>query len=313
MQSRLIKLAMVAAMMTAGSGSARALTFNFTTIPGDTLTAAQSNAFITAGNAWSSVLADPVAVSVNIGFTNLGTGVLGETSPNYITITAAQATALLVADAKTSSDTAAVASLVALPLTGSIAVTRAQAGALGMSTPGLAGTIEFSTNYTFATSRSAMGTIPGNAFDLIGVAEHEIAHLLGFDSSIDFGTPNGTPTLLDAFRFTGVGARTSKAGNAFFSLDDGVSAVLDPLNTPANFAPGGPSQYQASHWAPGVDGIMIPAYSPGQVIDPTALDVKALDILGYDAATAVPEPDAAAILLAGLLSVGLLRRRDTRD
>ena len=62
MHSRLIKLAVLSALTVVGPGSAKALTFNFTTIPGDTLSAAQSMAFATAGNAWSSVLSDPVAV-----------------------------------------------------------------------------------------------------------------------------------------------------------------------------------------------------------------------------------------------------------
>ncbi len=44
------------------SGRAGAVSFNFTTIGGDTLTGAQSAAFATAAAAWSAALTDPVQV-----------------------------------------------------------------------------------------------------------------------------------------------------------------------------------------------------------------------------------------------------------
>ncbi len=313
---RLVGSLTVAALALASlSRPAAALSFNFVTIAGDILTPEQSAAFATAGRAWSSLFSDPVSVTVNIGFTNLAPGILGETSPAYITAPAAQVVSLLTADAKSALDRVAVTSFVARPPSGTVALTRAEALALGLPSSGSAGVIEFSTRYTFATSRSATGTIASNAFDLIGVAEHEIAHLLGFDSSIDGGAPGNTVTLLDEFRFNAAGIRTAAPGPAYFSVDDGTSAVLDPLGAPANFAPGGSGQYQASHWAPGVDGIMVPAYSPGQVINATPLDITALDILGYDtvAATAVPEPQAAALLAIGLLTLTLLRRREAEQ
>jgi len=49
------------------------VSFNFTTIGGDTLTGAQSAAFATAAAAWSAALTDPVQVQVGIGFRDLRT------------------------------------------------------------------------------------------------------------------------------------------------------------------------------------------------------------------------------------------------
>ena len=183
---------------------------------------------------------------VDIGFTGLDSGILDATSPNYITATASKVSALLAADAKSATDTFAVASLKKLSPKSSIALTRVQAMALSLSAMGSDGTVGFSTNYTFATSRDPDGMIASDAFDLIGVAEHEIAHLLGFGSSIDGGTPNRMPTLLEQFRFSAPNTRATVAGAAYFSLDDGPSAVLDPLGSSADFSPGGASEYQAS-------------------------------------------------------------------
>lgn len=55
---------------------------------------------------------------------------------------------------------------------------------------------------------------------------------------------------------------------------------------------------------------MIPAYLQGQVINPTGLDFKALDTLGYDPTNAVTvtEPQGIARLIIGLLSLGWMRR-----
>jgi hypothetical protein len=298
---------LLAGTVLAGSmaSSAWALSFNFTQVAGDTLSTSEAAAFSTAAAAWSAVLTDNITVNVNIGFRSLGAGILGQTSQTFVVGSAAAIRTALTADAKTSADTLALASLNALPPSGSIAVTHAEAKALGLTQPGSDGTIEFSTNFPFSDSRNPDGSIANGTYDLIGVAEHEIAHLLGFDSSIDAGAGNA-PTLLDEFRFSAPNSRATVAGAAYFSLNDGASAVLDGSGSAAAFSTG--SGDQASHWLRGVNGLMIPAYNTNQVINLTPLDVVALDVIGYDAT--VPEPQSIAVLMVGL--VGLLaagRRR----
>lgn len=293
-----------AVLFGAVSTSASALTFNFTQIVGDSLTTSEAAAFTAAGAAWSAVLGDKVTVSVQIGFRSLGSGVLGQTSPVFFSGNAGVIKTALAADAKTSNDAQAIASLSTVSGAGSIAVTNAEAKALGFIQPGSDGTIEFTTNFTFSDSRNPDGSIASNNFDLIGVAEHEIAHLLGFDSSIDGGT-SGVPSLLDEFRFSSAGVRATTAGSAFFSLTNGSTAQVDGSGTAAAFSTG--SGDQASHWLRGVNALMVPAYSTGQVINITPLDVIALDVIGWD--STIPEPQSISILLVGLVGLAASRRR----
>ncbi len=306
----------VVALCWAAPHESHALSFNFTQISGDSLSAAQFSAFTAAGAAWSALLSDPVSVNVGVGFKSLQPGVLGETAPNTVTYAAGQVIAALVAHSTSVTDMLADASLVVQPPSSRIAVTTTEARALGLAASAVGGTIEFSTGFTFATSRGASGTVPSNSFDMIGVAEHEIAHVLGFDSTIDGTVADGSPTLLDQFRFTKANTRTATAGAAYFSLNDGATAVLDPLGNPAAFSPGGLNNYEASHWAPGVSGVMVPAYSPGQAINITTLDLTALDALGYNTVFAMaqvpeplPEPHSALVIVLALTGFGLARRR----
>ena len=295
--ARLLPLALLLGL---AAQPAAALTFSFSTIAGDTLTTSEAAAFRTAANAWSTYLVDPVTVVVRIGFRSLGSNILGQTAPTYVQASAAAAKTLLAADAKDATDRAAVASLATSTQT-SLTLTTADARAIGFSTAaGTDGTIEFSTNYTFSDTRDANGGVASGSFDLIGIAEHEIGHLLGFDSSIDGGT-GGVQTLLDQFRFAAAGTRSVTAGAAaYFSIDNGVTDINA-------FSVGGSGNSQASHWLQGTGAVMDPESSAGATQNIKPLDIQALDAIGYD--VAVPEPESLALLGLGLVGVLLARRR----
>jgi len=274
------------------------LTFNITTAANASLSAAQAAAFNTAATAWSAVLSDPITVNLQVGFVSLGSGILGSTYLTLESLPTASVVAALGTDAKDANDAKAVASIAALPpTTPNLELTSAQAKALGYSFTGNDAVIEFSTNYTFSTGRDAQGGTPAGQYDLIGVAEHEIGHALGFVSSFDF---NGDLTVLDLFRYTSFDTRASTTGSTFFSLDKGATSL-------AKFSPGANDNYQASHWLQGTGSLMDPAVAAGVSQNITALDIKALDVIGYDVIV-VAEP-ASLTLLFGGIALAIARRR----
>ena len=140
--------------------------------------------------------------------------------------------------------------------------------------------------------------------DFLSVALHEIGHVLGFVSGIDddgwlevlteaereekelkdnafkFATP------LDLFRYSDNDMAAGKidlstGGNPYFSLDGGATSL-------ASFSSGeytdrGGDGYQASHWKNGSGmGIMNPILQAGERKDVSDLDLKALDVIGWD-------------------------------
>ncbi len=294
-----------------------ALTFNFVTQPGDTLSPDQAGAFNAAAAAWSAALADDVAVTLQVGFTAaLPSNVLGATRAAQAFVAYPFFRTHLAQDATTAADAQAVASLPPGLGAASVVVTTAQAKALGYAVaPGASdGAIEFNAGFKFATARDAAGRVAADAFDLIGIAEHEIGHLLGFISNLDSHyatTANGASTearsALDLFRFAAPGARSYASGAAAgFSLDGGATTL-------APFATG--ASNQASHWASGFQvggryALLDPDSRPGQVLAITPLDALALDVIGWNA-TPVPEP-ASALLLAPAVLAALVRRRGTQ-
>ncbi|MCC6718748.1 MAG: NF038122 family metalloprotease [Acetobacteraceae bacterium] len=206
------------------------LMFNLSYLAGTP--AAAQNAFAAAASAWSAMLADNVTVNLTVGTAALGPNILASTGAVDVTTSYSTFRAALAADATSSNDATAVASLPAgsslhvlinhtlqnagnsyVDSTGAntatIRLSNANARALGLpvTTSNLGGNcigtcdgyIAFSTGFGFDTDPS--DGIAAGQFDFVGIAIHEIGHALGFISGVDVLDTNANSFGDNAFTY----------------------------------------------------------------------------------------------------------------
>ncbi len=302
--------------------------------PSEQATAANvMNGFYAAGDLWANRLADAITVNILVDYKPLEPNVLGSTDSEATDFAYGQVKSGLASDATTPDDQIAVAHLqsgtyldfitndtsVMPPATSPIIrdndgsannwtmdVNRANAKALGLIQPrhpASDGEVVFSSEFTW--DFDASDGISSGAFDFVGVAAHELGHVLGFVSGVDVvdlaAAPDGprAPLALDNYRVFGprdlfrysamslaepdqpaIGAVLDLAvgTDAYFSLDAGATA-LAPVATGRYNGDG----HQASHWAADMDlGLMDPTTRMGTIGRLTALDLMAMDAIGYD-------------------------------
>ncbi len=337
MKSRFPRVCVVAAALSAVTAQAQ-LSFTFNHDEGIDEQALAG--FQMAAARWSALISDPITVNLNIGFSELSPGVLGQAGSNSFNISYSQVKTALTNDRTSASDFTAVASLQGgssysflinhpgtpnSTYTGSgdtVSVTVANARALGLvEASGVYTDASITFNSSFNFDFNPANGITAGMYDFVGVATHEIGHALGFGSGVDFldqhpsiADAQAEQSTLDLFRFSAESAGLHLFDNAadmrtkYFSIDGGVTS-LGEFATGVAYGDGS----QASHWKDGLAiGIMDPTAAPGELLQITALDLKALDVIGYNL-TAVPEPMSAAAALA--LGAGLavvVRRRGRR-
>lgn len=351
-------LAAAAAALTLGLGAlpAQALTFDLSFTAGTT--AAQQSAFQAAADYWSGKLTDNVTVSLEVGFTALPTGILAQAGSSYVVATYGDVRGAMLTDVSSTVDLAATGHLQSGPtlsfmstnmdggsrlnndttcaVAGTtacsndnqyLAITSANARALGIGTPGGSdGTIVFNTVYAATYQFDRSGGIGPGMTDFITVAQHEIAHALGFTSGVDsadycLSNPTGcgfsaSPSAfaleqyavystLDLFRYSAPGVLDMRVGGLpYFSIDGGATAVMD-FSTGEYNGDG----WQASHFGTGVVTLMRPWIDVEEAYDAFPEDLTAMDAIGWDLAVAVPEPGTYALMLGGLALVAALARR----
>jgi hypothetical protein len=153
--------------------------------------------------------------------------------------------------------------------------------------------------WDFSRVYSDNATVDNNKYDFLTVAQHEIGHILGVVSGVDtfdvltnmvaaedsVSQPLTEEDLqfvssMDLFRHSHESKNKgifdwSHGGGKYFSIDGGVTKLADFDGT----------NYQGSHWSADADsplGIMHPILKTGQSIDISDLDLKLLDVIGWD-------------------------------
>jgi len=215
-KTRLTLLGSVAAGVMACAAPASALTIQLNDIGGVSGSPAALG-FSIAARYWESVLTNDVTMKIDVGFSDLGPGVLGGTSSTVATFVPIETYYALLAGAGNSAlDAAAIANLSPLdagggvdvlvpgyfsgttgidPLTSRLAPDDAISQAMALSTANvkaLVGDVDFGVedatiqfSNTFAFDFDARDGISAGRFDFVGVAVHEIGHALGFISAVD--------------------------------------------------------------------------------------------------------------------------------
>ena len=178
----------------------------------------------------------------------------------------------LIANATSVTDETVIANLPATDPTGGglFFVSNAQARAWGLipaTSSEVDGTIGFGTTIDFnydPQNRAVSGEI-----DFVGVAEHELSHVLGRVAGLQYAPNLYTP--LDLFRYSAPGTFQLAGGQpGYFSIDGGTTH-LNPFDTVFDYG----------DWASTVQNNSFGYASVGTVNSVTPTDITVLDALGF--------------------------------
>jgi len=240
-----------------------------------------------------SLFSNPVTVSIDVGYGEvmgnaLGSNTLGASESYLSSYSYGTLVSALGADATSSADASAVASLPATsPVNGTFWTTNAQAKALGLASgTGLDGYVGFSSSLPFTygdTNGVASGT-----YDFNGVALHELTEVMGrmLLTGSTVGATANSYMLYDLFHYAAPGVRDLSASTpGYFSANGGTTA-LAAFNTVS----GG----DAGDWASSVTNDSVDAFSNSGVVNSfSSADQTALDVLGWNLASSGIAPSPA--------------------
>jgi hypothetical protein len=190
----------------------------------------------------------------------------------------------LRADAQTSNDTTANASLPSSPLSNNVTVSSANGRAVGLFTPGTLpydggtydGTVTLNSSDSFQFTRPIS---PSN-YDAQQVTEHEIDEVIGLGSDIPINM-SSYPMPQDLFSWSSAGVRSySASGIRYFSINGGTTNIVS-----FNQDPSGDFGDWFSEDCPQTHPYVQNAFGcPGQSSDIAATSPEGvnLDVIGYD-------------------------------
>lgn len=213
-----------------------------------------------------------------------------------------------------------------------LSMTTANAKALGLTvTDPIAADAQITFSSTFAWDFDSSNGIDFGAFDFVGIAAHEIGHALGFISNVDILDGNSADfssddltywgygaTTLDLFRYSADSCNTESgpyqdlsadSRSKYFSID-GCATNLGAFSTGVVNGDG----RQASHWKDNLGlGLLDPTVAPGEIMSISALDLTALDVIGWNRIVPpnsdVPTPSIIWLMLSGLTAFFAISKR----
>jgi len=292
-------------LLAAAAMPAHALVINPTFDAG--YSAEQKATVLSAISFLQSQVTDNVTFGINFktSSSGLGSSLQGLYGTSYSDVVAA-----LNADRTSANDYQAMSHVAAGPAdtaTGKSLVwfTYAQCFALGFNC-GAQGLRDISINLSLVDSNRADG-VASDKYDMFTVVLHEMDEFLGVGgpgSSVGSGYPY--LGIEDLFRYSSAGVRsyTTAGDDAYFSIDGGATML-------ARFNQEWGADY-ADWWSAGphTPSAQDAFGTPGVIADYHAAERVALDVVGWDLATAqVPEPSTFMLMVPVLVGLGMRRRR----
>jgi hypothetical protein len=268
-----------------------------------------NNAILT----YQADFSDPI--NVTIQFNEMTSG-LGQSTTGFFNVSYNTFITALRADAKTADDATAISLLPVAnnnPVNNNTTINVKTANLRAVGLPGAGfvngtfdGAIGLNTHITDVGSPGTSGQ-----FSLRATAQHEIDEVLGLGSSL----PNiafSTIFPQDLYRYNGSGARsftTTSTATAFFSINGTTNlAQFDNQNDGGDFG-----DWQSNPRPNGVPPQVQDAFATAGASPVLGVELRALDVIGYDLVTtaAVPEPSQLALLglLGAVGAVGYARRK----
>jgi Ca2+-binding RTX toxin-like protein len=247
-------------------------------------------------NFFQANFSDPVTVNINVGYGEvngqaLSNGALGESISAIGTTPYAQLQAALAADASSSADSVAVASLPGADPTGGVYwATQAQLKAIGLPVGGgVDGFIGFSKSTGIFDFDTSDGVTAGK-YDFFATAVHEISEVMGrllLVGQAIAGQANSY-SLFDLFHYSAPGVRVlTGAQPGYFSVDGGATALAS-----FNTTNGG----DFGDWAASAGHDAFLAFSSSGVVNAiSSADMTAIDVLGWNV---IPRPDLSVTAIS---------------